>query len=56
MELLHRFSEAMAHLNNVKDAWRNPTMHSRRRYNQEEAEAIFANVKTFVTFLITSGL
>jgi hypothetical protein len=46
-----RYSEALAHLRNVKDAWRNQTMHSRRRYNQEEAEAIFQNVKTFTQFL-----
>jgi hypothetical protein len=48
-----RYSEAMAHLNNVKDAWRNPTMHSRRRYDQSEAVAIFENVKTFMNFLAT---
>jgi hypothetical protein len=46
-----RYSEAMAHLNNVKDAWRNPTMHSRRRYDLDEAEAIFGNVKAFMNFL-----
>lgn len=46
-----KYAEAMAHLNNVKDAWRNSTMHSRRRYTQEEAEAIFENVKTFVKHL-----
>ncbi len=46
-----RYSEATAHLNNVKDAWRNPTMHSKRRYNQEEAEAIYANVRTFMIYL-----
>jgi hypothetical protein len=46
-----RCSEAIAHLHAVKNAWRNPTMHSRRRYSQEEAEAIFNNVKTFMHYL-----
>jgi hypothetical protein len=47
------YSEAMAHLENVKNAWRNPTMHSKRRYTQEEAEAIFGNVRTFMDYLAT---
>lgn len=42
------YAEMVAHLHNVKNAWRNPTMHTRRRYSQEEAEAIFENVKTFM--------
>ena len=45
------YSETVAHLNNVKDAWRNPTMHARRRYTEEEAEAIYANVRTFMNHL-----
>src|ERR1700730_13999423 len=28
------YAEILIHLNNVKDSWRNPTMHSRRRYTQ----------------------
>ena len=48
-----RYSEVVAHLNNVKDAWRNPAMHSKRRYGQDEAEAIFGNVKTFMNHLAT---
>jgi hypothetical protein len=48
-----KYSEAMVHLNNVKDAWRNQTMHSGRRFTQEEAEAIFASVKTFINYLTT---
>jgi hypothetical protein len=47
-------AEASVHLNSVKIAWRNPTMHSRRRYTEEEAEAIFDNVKTFTSFLATT--
>src|SRR5260370_1067933 len=40
------FSEAALHLRQVKNAWRDPTMHNRRRYDIEEATAIFQNVKT----------
>lgn len=32
----------------IKQAWRNPTMHIDRRYNQEEAEQIFNAVKTLM--------
>ncbi len=46
-----RYSEAALHLNSVKDAWRNPTMHSKRRYTEEEAEAIYANVRSFMNHL-----
>jgi hypothetical protein len=35
------FQAVLAHLGAVKDAWRNPTMHARYRFNQEEAEGIF---------------
>ena len=41
----------MAHLNNVKDAWRNPTMHSKHRYTQEEGQTILDNVTAFITHL-----
>lgn len=47
------FSAAAIHLRQVKNAWRDPTMHNRRHYDQTEAEAIFDNVKTFVVELTT---
>ena len=46
-------SEAALHLRHVKNAWRDPTMHNRRRYDQSEAEAIFQSVKTFINHLTT---
>jgi len=46
-----KYMEMMVHLNNVKDAWRNPTMHSRRRYTQDEAEDVFGTVRSFMQFL-----
>jgi hypothetical protein len=42
------FLAILTHFHGVRGAWRNPTMHSRFRFNQEEAESIFTNVKTFV--------
>jgi hypothetical protein len=51
-----RYSETMIYLGHVKDAWRNPSMHGRRRYTLEEAEAIFQSVKTFTNFLATKLL
>lgn len=47
------FSEAAIHLRQVKNAWRDPTMHNRRRYDQAEAEAIFQSVRTFAVHLTT---
>ena len=46
-----RCSEATAHLNHVRVAWRNPAMHAERSYAQQEATDIFENVKTFMNFL-----
>ena len=45
------YSETAAHLRHVKNAWRDPTMHNRRRYNEDEAAAIFAGVNNFVKSL-----
>ena len=44
-------TQAALHLRHVSIAWRNRTMHHRERYNQKEAEAIFAHVNTFVNHL-----
>ncbi|HEV3081213.1 MAG TPA: hypothetical protein VGY66_15645 [Gemmataceae bacterium] len=41
-----------AHLYAVKEAWRNSTMHPKATYTEEEAKAIFGNVKTFMEQLI----
>jgi hypothetical protein len=44
-------AEAASHLYNVKVAWRNEVMHPKQTYTAEEAENIFANVKTFINDL-----
>lgn len=41
-------AEAASHLYAVKVAWRNEVMHPKQTYTQEQAEAIFENVRTFV--------
>jgi len=53
---LARCAEATAQLNNVRIAWRNPVMHAERLYDQEEAQAIFENVKTITGFLADQGI
>jgi hypothetical protein len=46
-----QYAEAASHLYNVKVAWRNEVMHPKQTYTDEEAWAIFGNVKAFVTDL-----
>ncbi len=46
-----QLAEAAAHLYNVKLAWRNPVMHPKDTYTQEDARAIFDNVKSFTSYL-----
>jgi hypothetical protein len=45
----NKYREAYIYLANVKDAWRNPSMHFDRSYNREEATAIFESVRAFMT-------
>jgi hypothetical protein len=47
------FSTATANLRAVKDAWRNPTMHVERRYNDEEARDAWNAVRAFMRHLAT---
>jgi hypothetical protein len=42
-----------ASLHAVKEAWRNPTMHPRANYNEQEAREIFELVKTFMRRLVS---
>lgn len=44
-------SEASAHFRTVKNAWRNHAAHGRARYNEDEAVAIFDNVRFLMTTL-----
>lgn len=46
-----RCAETASHLYNVKVAWRNEVMHPKQTYTDEEAAAIFGNVKTFINDL-----
>ena len=45
------YTNAVAHLFAVKNAWRNPTMHVEKKYTEEEAEDIFNAVKGFMRTL-----
>ncbi len=45
------FSTATANLRAVKDAWRNPTMHVERRYNDEEAREVWFAARAFMRHL-----
>jgi len=47
------FTEAIAMLRSVKDAWRNPTMHVENVYTEEQAEDIRNVVKAFMRKLAT---
>jgi hypothetical protein len=40
--------EIAASLHAVKDAWRNPTMHPKKTYTEEEVDSIFHNVRAFM--------
>jgi HEPN domain-containing protein len=46
------YAEAASHLYNVKVAWRNEVMHPKQTYTDEEANAIFSSVRTFVRDLV----
>jgi len=43
--------EAAVYLHHVKDVWRNPTMHPKNTYTEEEAVRVFSNVKHFIQHL-----
>lgn len=44
-------ADMVAHLESIKKAWRDPTMHVERRYNQERADEILAAVRAFMRHL-----
>ena len=48
-----RYAKAAAHLENVKNAWRNNVMHPKASYTAEEAEEVFQAVKTYMQHLAT---
>jgi hypothetical protein len=43
-----QYQRLYGHLNAVKDAWRNPTMHPRKQYDPEEAEDVFCATRSFM--------
>jgi hypothetical protein len=47
------YSEAATQIGHIKNAWRNPTMHIERRYNEELARDIFNAVKALMRVLAT---
>jgi hypothetical protein len=51
-EKQHAYQGLRASLHAVKEAWRNPTMHPRAIYDEQEAREIFDHVKTFMRRLV----
>jgi hypothetical protein len=50
------YSQAASHFVVLKDAWRNYTAHARGKYDDDEAESIFRNVRAFMGKLTARGL
>jgi len=47
-----RYAKAAVYLDNVREAWRNPTMHPKETYTEEEAEDCFRFVKQYTEHLV----
>ena len=48
-----RYTKAAVYLDNVRESWRNPTMHPKETYTDEEAEDCLRFVKQYMEFLAT---
>lgn len=48
-----KYAKAAAHLENVKNAWRNNVMHPKASYTPEESEEVFRAVSTYMQHLAT---
>jgi len=48
-----KYAGVIALLENVKDAWRNPTMHPAAKYDEAEALDVYNAVKSFMVNLTT---
>lgn len=46
-----RYAKAAVYLDNVREAWRNPTMHPKKTYTEEEAQDTFSFVKQYMEHL-----
>lgn len=47
----NQWSESHSHLYHVKQAWRNDTMHPKKTYTDEQAQAVFDAVRSFMVHL-----
>jgi hypothetical protein len=47
------YAEAKAMIDNVRRAWRNPTMHVERTYSPERADEIYRAVRSLMNHLAT---
>lgn len=47
----NRWSESHSHLYHVKQAWRNDTMHPKKTYTDDQAQAVFDAVRSFMRHL-----
>jgi hypothetical protein len=47
------YSEALSDLRSIKNAWRNPTMHFSRSYDEQDAQKIFDRTEAFMVHLST---
>ena len=50
------YSELSAHFRNLKNAWRNYTMHVHEKYDKERTEEISVNVRAMIKQLAAKGL
>jgi HEPN domain-containing protein len=46
-----RYAKAAVYLDNVRESWRNPTMHPKETYTEEEAENAFRFVRQYMEYL-----
>ena len=51
-EAKNGLGEVSVYLHHVKDVWRNPTMHPKNTYTEEEALRVFSNVKQYMQHLL----
>lgn len=47
------YAEAYAHLDSIRIAWRNPTIHVERTYDEDEALEVLQHVRSFMQHLAT---
>jgi hypothetical protein len=55
-EKQEKYSQLVSSFMFFKDAWRNYTAHARGKYTEDEADAIYRNVRSFMQGLVRLGL